>query len=231
MPTTEQTQPRLLTEGELAVVVKFFRESRQWSQEQLADLSGLSVRTIQRVERGDTSGFDTRRAIARAFGFEDIDALNKPFSIPTAGEMQAAKEKFEREHVTLKALPLQTGKQLAQLAEAHSMDLSTPGFEMSREADEEFAALIDCMREYRDCSDLYSEVQKFDIYDDLQRHIDELNTLGVSLRYAERKVRLRFKSDDADTEPFDTSVLYMVAFPVGKEPDEFATPRSVGIGH
>ncbi|MFM0732753.1 helix-turn-helix transcriptional regulator [Paraburkholderia sediminicola] len=82
MPTTEQTQPRLLTEGELAVVVKFFRETRQWSQEQLADLSGLSVRTIQRVEGGDTSGFDTRRAIARAFGFEDIDALNKPFFHP-----------------------------------------------------------------------------------------------------------------------------------------------------
>jgi transcriptional regulator with XRE-family HTH domain len=124
MPTTEQTQPRLLTEGELAVVVRFFRESRQWSQEQLADLSGLSVRTIQRVERGDASGFDTRRAIARAFEFEDIDALNKPFSIRTAEEMQAAKEKFDREHVTLKALPLKTGKQPAKLAEAHSMDLS-----------------------------------------------------------------------------------------------------------
>jgi hypothetical protein len=44
---------------------------------------------------------------------------------------------------------------LAKLAEAHSMDLSTPGFDMSREADEEFAALIDYMREYRDCSDAY----------------------------------------------------------------------------
>jgi transcriptional regulator with XRE-family HTH domain len=230
MPATEQTQPRLLTEGELAVVVKFFRESRQWSQEQLADLSGLSVRTIQRVERGDASGFDTRRAIARAFEFEDIDALNKPFSIPTAEEMQAAKEKFDREHVTLKALPLETGKQLAKLAEAHSMDLSTPGFEMSREADEEFAALIDYMREYRDCSDLYTEVQKFDVYDDLQRHIDDLHALSVSLRYAERKVRLRFNNDDADARPIDTNVLYVIAFPVGKEPDEFATPRSIGVG-
>jgi hypothetical protein len=89
------------------------------------------------------SGFDTRRAIARAFEFEDIDALNKAFSIPTAEEMQAAKDEFDREHVTLKALPLETGKQLAKLAEAHSMDLSTTGFDLSREADEEFAALID----------------------------------------------------------------------------------------
>jgi hypothetical protein len=64
----------------------------------------------------------------------------------------------------------------------------------------------------------------------MQRHIDRLNTLGVSLRYAERKVRLRFNGD-AEAKPFDTSVLYVVAFPTGKEPEEFATPRSIGIGH
>lgn len=193
MPATEQSQPRLLTASELAAVVKFFREMRQWSQEQLAELSGLSVRTIQRLERGEASGFDSRRAIARAFEFEDIDALNKPFSIPTQEELQTAKEKFEREHVTLKALPLESGRQLARLAEVHSMDLSTPGFELPREADEEFAAMIDFMREYRDCSDCYSETQKFEIYDALQQHIDTLMAAGVSLRYAERKVRWRFK--------------------------------------
>lgn len=230
MPSTETSQPRLLTPAELAIAVRFFRETRQWSQEQLADLAGLSVRTIQRVERGEASGFDTRRAVARALEFEDIDTLNKPFAIPTAEEMRAAKERFEREHITLKALPLETGKQLAGLAESHSMDLSSPGFDMNREADEEFAALIDYMREYRDCSECYSEVQKFDIYDDLQRHIDELRARGVSLRYAERKVRLKFKTHGAEAPPYDTSVLYVVAFQVGKEPDEFATPRSVGIG-
>ena len=110
------------------------------------------------------------------------------------------------------------------------MDLSTPGFELPREADEEFAALIDFMREYRDCSDCYSETQKFEMYDGLQQHIDALGASGVSLRYAERKVRSRFNGESADTKPFDTSVLFVVAFPAGNEPDEFATPRSVGIG-
>jgi hypothetical protein len=37
MPATEQTQkPRMLTGDELAVLVKLYREFRQWSQEQLA---------------------------------------------------------------------------------------------------------------------------------------------------------------------------------------------------
>ncbi|TAM06370.1 MAG: helix-turn-helix domain-containing protein [Paraburkholderia sp.] len=229
MAATEQTQkPRLLTGDELAVLVKLYREFRQWSQEQLADLSGLSVRTIQRVERGEPSGLDTRRAIARAFEFEDIDALNKPFLIPTDEELKAEKEKFEREHITLKASPLATGKQLAQLAETNSMDLSSPAFEMSREADEEFAALVDCMREYRDCSDLYSEVQKFDVYDEMQQHIDALKALGVSLRYAVRKLKMKF-TGDPESRPVETSAVYVVAFPIGKEPDEFATPRAVGV--
>ncbi|CAB3799618.1 hypothetical protein LMG28688_04962 [Paraburkholderia caffeinitolerans] len=188
------------------------------------------MRTIQRIERGETSGFDSRRAIARAFEFEDIDALNKPFSIPTPEELQATKEKFEREHITLKALPLETGRQLVRLAEMHSMDLSTPGFDLPREVDEEFATLIDFMREFRDVSDCYSETQKFEVYDELQQHIDALKASGVSLRYAERKLRLRFNGESADGKPFDTSVLYVVAFPAGKEPDEFATPRSVGLG-
>jgi hypothetical protein len=41
---------------------------------------------------------------------------------------------------------------------------------------------------------------------------------------------LRFNVDNADAKPFDTSVLYVVAFPVGKEPGEFATARSIGVG-
>lgn len=34
---------------------KSLRLARAWSQEQLAELSGLSVRTVQRIENGDRS--------------------------------------------------------------------------------------------------------------------------------------------------------------------------------
>lgn len=226
----EQThQPRLLTPDELAAFVKLYRQLRQWSQEQLADISGLSARTIQRVERGDPSDLDTRRAIARAFEFEDIDVLNKPYSIPTDEELAAEKEKFEREHVTLEALPLTTGKQLAHLVETTSMDMSTPAFEMSREADETFAALIDYFRDYRDCADMYSEVQKFEVYDELQDQVDSLKALGVSLCYATRKLQVKV-NDDPSVKPLPATALYVVAFPLGKEPKTFVTPRAVGIG-
>jgi transcriptional regulator with XRE-family HTH domain len=221
------TQPRLLTPSELAVFVKFYRQLRHWSQQQLADISKLNVRTVQRVERSEPSDFDTRRAIARAFEFDDIDALNKPIIIPTDEEWKAAKEKFDRDNIMLDAEPLTTGKQLAGLVETTSMDLSAPAFEMTREADEKFASLIDYFRNYRDCAELHSEVQKCEVYDELQRHIDALKALGVSLRYAIRNLLFNVAPG---VEPLPTAGLYVVAFPLSKEPKEFATPRAVGVG-
>jgi len=229
MNTAENTQQtRQLTPAELAVCIRMFREMRQWSQEQLAEISGLNVRTIQRVEQGLSASLDTRRALASAFEFEDIDAFNKPFTIPSEEELKVAKEKFDREHVTLTATPLTTGKQLAKLTEICTMDLSEPAFELTREADEIFAALVDYFRDYRDCADVYTETQKFGVYDEMQSHIDALKTLGVSLRYAERKMQVKWGSDP-DSKPMPVNVLYVVGFPLGKEPEQFATPKSGGI--
>lgn len=224
----QATKPRLLTPAELGLCIRLFREMRQWSQEQLAEISGLNVRTVQRVEQGQAASLDTRRALARAFEFEDVDVLTKPFAIPTEEELKAQKERFDREHVTLTAWPLTSGKQLAKLAESHMMDLSEPGFELSREADEVFAELVDYFREYRDCADTYTESTKFDVYDELQSRIEALCALGVSLRYAERKMQVKWGTNSAAT-PMPVSVLYVVAFQLGKEPDQFATPKTGGI--
>lgn len=222
------TEPRLLDPQELAIVAKLSRETRQWSQEQLAELSGLSVRTIQRVERGQPADLHTRRALARAFRFDDIDAFNKPFAIPTQEEQKAEREKFDREHVILAALPLVSGRQLAKLAEEHEADVCKPGVDLERRADEEFAALVDELREYRDCAELYSEVQKFEIYDSFQQRLERLKSMGVSLCHATRP--MQWPAIGSTQEPLSLRALYLVAFPLGEEPKQFATPRSVAIG-
>lgn len=107
----------MLSTEELATFIKFFRELWHCSQEQLGEISGLSVRPIQRIETGEASSPESGRALARAFEFEDIDALNKSFLIPSPKELAAEKEKFDREHVTLTALPLavQVGRLLVQI--------------------------------------------------------------------------------------------------------------------
>jgi len=212
---------------ELAFCIKLFRELRQWSQEQLSAISGLTARTIQRVEKGEPSSTDTRRALARAFGLEDIDAFNKPITIPDAEEQKAQQEKFAKDNITLKAQPLTTGKELAKLAETTQMDLFSPAFELERAADEEFAALTDYFHEYRDCHDLYSEVGKFEVFDAMDIHIQALKAQEVSLCYATRQVA--FKSAPG-IEPYKAEVLYVVACRRGHELKEFATPKAFSLG-
>ncbi len=44
------------------------REQRAWSQEQLAEIAGISVRTLQRVESSGVASPETRMALASALG-------------------------------------------------------------------------------------------------------------------------------------------------------------------
>jgi transcriptional regulator with XRE-family HTH domain len=48
-------------------VLKKLRLEKGWSQEQLADISGVSVRTIQRLEKGEKPGMESLKALAAAF--------------------------------------------------------------------------------------------------------------------------------------------------------------------
>jgi len=70
------------TDAGLASLVRALREGRKWSQEALAEASGLNVRTIQRMENGEPATLQTKRALARAFELEDIDAFDKAWPTP-----------------------------------------------------------------------------------------------------------------------------------------------------
>lgn len=52
------------------MIVKKLRAERKWSQEQLAELSGLSIRTIQRVESGHSASPETLKSLASVFEVE-----------------------------------------------------------------------------------------------------------------------------------------------------------------
>ncbi|MCG7389594.1 helix-turn-helix domain-containing protein [Pantoea sp. ACRSB] len=47
--------------------VRALRLQRAWSQEQLAEVSGLSTRTVQRIESGERPGLETLSALAAVF--------------------------------------------------------------------------------------------------------------------------------------------------------------------
>ena len=70
--------------------VRAERERRAWSQEQLAEVAGLSLRTIQRVESSGSASFETTKAIAAVFE-SDIDSLRLPAALPVVVPPSASK--------------------------------------------------------------------------------------------------------------------------------------------
>jgi len=49
------------------MIVKKLRAEKNWSQEQVAAFSGLSLRTIQRVESGQSASLETLKSLASVF--------------------------------------------------------------------------------------------------------------------------------------------------------------------
>ncbi len=54
--------------------IKRWREERHWSQEHLADMAGVGLRTLQRIENGQQASPDSLKALASAFQV-DVTAL------------------------------------------------------------------------------------------------------------------------------------------------------------
>ena len=52
------------------MIVQQMRLQRGWSQQQLADLSGLNVRTIQRIENGQSASLESFKALGAAFNVD-----------------------------------------------------------------------------------------------------------------------------------------------------------------
>lgn len=79
------------------------REQRAWSQEQLAEIAGLSTRTVQRVERGERASHETRMALAAALGLSVEDILHSP-----ASDVSARPEVREGEAIAADSREVQT---------------------------------------------------------------------------------------------------------------------------
>jgi transcriptional regulator with XRE-family HTH domain len=57
--------------------IKKMRLERHWSQEHLAEMCGLSIRTIQRIENGENAGLESLKALAAVFEINITDSDKK----------------------------------------------------------------------------------------------------------------------------------------------------------
>jgi transcriptional regulator with XRE-family HTH domain len=69
---------------ETGMLVQKLRLQRGWSQEDLAALSTLSVRTIQRIERGHTASMESLKALASVFEVDFLFLKEPDMNQPSA---------------------------------------------------------------------------------------------------------------------------------------------------
>jgi len=62
------------------MILRKLRDKNGWSQEQLAEYSGLNVRTIQRVESGQKASIETLKCLASVFEV-DISKLTEEITV------------------------------------------------------------------------------------------------------------------------------------------------------
>jgi transcriptional regulator with XRE-family HTH domain len=65
-----------------------------WSQQQLAEISGLSVRTVQRIENGETPGLETINALSASFGISSSEFQNGSNAVQEHTHMQNQNSKI-----------------------------------------------------------------------------------------------------------------------------------------
>ena len=73
------------------MLVQKLRLQRGWSQQQLAELSGLNVRTIQRIEKGQEPSVESLKSLAAVFNVE-LSTLKEQGMDNVISESQSAEE-------------------------------------------------------------------------------------------------------------------------------------------
>ena len=84
------------------MIVRKLRLRKGWSQDQLAELTDVSVRTIQRIERGHKPSLETANALAAVFEVDVTTFLEEQDTMthaepqkPTGGHEQLAIDEAE----------------------------------------------------------------------------------------------------------------------------------------
>lgn len=228
MSTTEETlyDKRVPTPSDLAFLVKVLRQASEWTQETLAELSGLTVRTIQRVEKGESASCDTRRALARGFGYDDLDVFNKSWPILNPEKLKAHADELERTTVVLQLTRVERASTARKAVEGAESSVSEVLGEVSDEAREAFAYLVDNLHDYNDVRECYGEHDKLGFDETLQGFVDTLAEQKAAVSVGIRKAMVRFAPDK---EPVSSTNIYFLLGPSESMPAQIRVPKRFEI--
>lgn len=158
-----------MTTAHSAPHIKDLRTARAWSQEQLAQVAGINVRTIQRIETGEPASFETLKSIAAAFDMDVAKLLEPKKSEQKKAE--AASGDF--------LLRIESGTQLFSFFGAtHAYQFSNDELDDDAKVD----IVGSFLQELHDWGDLWDEIEPAErvrVSHDFTKRIAELEQLGL----------------------------------------------------
>jgi len=135
--------------------IRFCREQEAWTQQNLADFSGVSLRTVQRLEKGVPCSAEMLMAISNAFGIADYNTLVERTVAP-------------REDVAVPSAP--PSIRISKVENAHALLALLPGHQLCNPDTPE------------DCLDFDALHQMARFYDEVLDLLDLLPDLSFSAR-------------------------------------------------
>ena len=148
-------------------LLKKLRHEKAWSQDQLADISGLSLRTIQRIEKNGNASLESKKAIASAF---EIKAVELDINENSSAIVDEETDNFY--------FRVEDGTKLSEViggAYAYRMNHDNP------KTEEEADLLAGAIQSIHDWGEIWSDIEagdKVKALFDLTQLIEELKTEG-----------------------------------------------------
>jgi len=225
---TTETDTRLPTHEEVCQAVRMMRGLMEWSQETLAELSGLTVRSIQRTEAGQQVSTDTKRAIARAFGCDDLDFFMRPITAVSLEKLEAQKAAFDRDHLILDAGLVDGRGIIRLLLKAKGFRAIGPGntIELPRSVEDAYAAILDFVRDCMDVMDVAGRAEMLGYGDQIDKLAEPMRAAGYCLIAATREANLSSRIGQG-AKPLPTTIIYVVAGPIRGAPKQIVVRQNI----
>lgn len=226
MPAKNALDPKLL-----GFWVRCIRDAQHMSQDALAAAASVDVRTIQRFENGTPVNLTSRRCIARALGYENVDIFDDPaFTVSVYqffGEIKKfkldAQVKEYPDRVRVKVEKVLTGDGLGQLAGGSNAILLHADEALSEEAKDAAAVVFDFVRDLMDLGDIpFGDKRRFN--KELEKLLRSLEAQGAVVYSALRSVNM-VGENWTDKSPMRAMVGYLAVVPAEKQLDEIYAPR------
>jgi transcriptional regulator with XRE-family HTH domain len=207
------------------------RDAQHLSQEALAANASVDIRTVQRFEAGQPVSITSRRALAKALGYENPDVFDDPKFIEEVlkffEELKAMQQKNlddqHPDHVRIKAQALASGAEAMRFADAVNA-MSFDIFDgLADPAKEIAASFCDYVQELMDLDD-FPASDRLGIAKDLDGLLQDLREEGACVYSATRDRKFRGR-DWGDKPSWQLTVGFVAVVPADRQLSELYVPR------